>query len=511
MANRSFEMYQYRQIIQRLRLGESDRAIARAEGVGRVKVACLRELANERGWLGSTSPLPDDATLSAALSAPRRTPQNLSTVEPFREQLLAWHAQGIQTTTMHRALVRNHGYTGSVYALYRFLDREGQSTPQATVILEFAVGESAQVDFGQGPVITDRRTGEVTKTWIFVMTLAWSRHQYAEIVRNQKVETWLACHRHAFEWLNGCPQSVRIDNPKCAITRACYYEPEVQRSYGQLALGYSFRIDPCPVRDPKKKGRVESGVKFIKSGFVPLREFHSLEHANEQLRAWILEEAGNRIHGTTRERPLALFTQTEQAMLQPLPAIAPECPVWAKAKLHGNCHVQFEYCYYSAPFQLIGQELWLEIAPSAVRIYRDHELVAVHPRLFKSGTKSTVQDHLPPDAVAFLMRDPQWCLAQATAVGPACRTLVETLFSNRVLDHLRAAQGLLRLGESFGSTRLEAACARALNFGAPTYRTVKQILKDGFDQQPELIEVAGLEAPYLGGGHFSRKPSDPLH
>lgn len=88
---------------------------------------------------------------------------------------------------------------------------------------------------------------------------------------------------------------------------------------------------------------------------------------------------------------------------------------------------------------------------------------------------------------------------------------METLFSNRVLDHLRAAQGLLRLGESFGSTRLEAACARALNFGAPTYRTVKQILKDGFDQQPELIEVAGLEAPYLGGGHFSRKPSDPLH
>jgi hypothetical protein len=302
-----------------------------------------------------------------------------------------------------------------------------------------------------------------------------------------------------------------IDNPKCAITRACYYEPEVQRSYGQLALGYSFRIDPCPVRDPKKKGRVESGVKYIKSSFVPLREFHSLEHANEQLRAWILEEAGNRIHGTTRERPLALFTQTEQAMLQPLPAIAPECPAWAKAKLHGNCHVQFEHCYYSAPFQLIGQELWLEIAPSALRIYRDHELVATHPRRFKPGTKSTVQDHLPPDAVAFLMRDPQWCLTQATAIGPACRALVETLFSHRVLDHLRAAQGLLRLGESFGRNRLEAACSRALNFGAPTYRTVKQILTHGFDQQPDLIAVAELEAPYLSGGHFSRNPGDPLH
>ena len=198
-------------------------------------------------------------------------------------------------------------------------------------------------------------------------------------------------------------------------------------------------------------------------------------------------------------------------MLQPLPAIAPECPAWAKAKLHGNCHVQFEQCYYSAPFQLIREELWLEIAPSAVRIYRDHELVAVHPRLFKPGAKSTVQDHLPPDAVAFLMRDPQWCLAQATVVGPACRALVETLFSNRILDRLRAAQGLLRLRETFGPKRLEAACARALNFGAPTYRTVKQILKEGFDQQHDLIEVAELEAPYLGGGRFSREPGDPLH
>ena len=504
-------MYQYRQIIQRLRLGESDRAIARAERVGRATVASLRGVASERGWLDPAGPLPDEAALCAGLCAPRRPPQNLSTVEPFREQLLAWHAQGIRVSTMHRALVRNHAYTGSVHALYRFLEREGQSTPQATVILEFAVGESAQVDFGQGPVITDRGTGEITKTWVFVMTLAWSRHQYAEIVPDQKVETWLACHRHAFEWFNGCPLAVRIDNPKCAITRACYYEPEVQRAYGQLALGYSFRIDPCPVRDPKKKGRVESGVKFIKSSFVPLREFHSLQHANEQLRVWIVDEAGNRIHGTTREPPLRLFTQTEQAMLQPLPGIAPECPAWAKAKLHGNCHVQFEHGYYSAPFQLVGQQLWLEIAPSAVRIYRDHELVAVHPRLFKPGAKSTVQDHLPPDAVAFLMRDPQWCLAQATLVGPACRALVQTLFSNRIVDHLRAAQGLLRLGETFGPKRLEAACARALNFGAPTYRSVKQILKDGFDQQPELVELAELEPPYLSGGRFSRGPGDPLH
>lgn len=456
-------------------------------------------------------PMPDDAKIAERCKAPRKNPQNVSSIESFREEVLAWHAQGIQVTTMRQALARKHGYTGSVHALHRFLGREAPSAPAATVILDFAVGEMAQVDFGSGPVITDRKSGEVFKTWFFVMTLAWSRHQYAEVVRNQTVETWLACHRHAFEWFNGVPKKVRIDNPKCAITRACYYEPTVQRSYGDLALGYSFQIDPCPVRDPAKKGRVESGVKYVKCNFMPLREFHSVAHANEQLQGWILSEAGNRIHGTTRERPLKLFAETEQILLQALPAIAPECPVWAKAKLHGNCHVQFEYCQYSAPFRLIRQTLWLEITPHAVRIYREHEMVAIHPRLFKPGDHSTVNDHLPPDAQAYFMRDPQWCLAQARTVGPACLALVEGLFGNRVLDHLRAAQGVIRLGDSFGRSRLEAACSRALNFGSAKYRTVKQILKDGLDRQPDLIEFDALEAPYLGNGRFSRNPADLLH
>jgi hypothetical protein len=504
-------MHEVRQIIQRLRLGEKNRKVARAQRVGRNTVANIRRIAAERGWLDVTSQIPDDAAIAEHCKTAGKNPQNISTVEAFREEVLAWHAQGIQVSTMHQALARKHGFTGSAHSLYRFLGREAPAGPAATVILEFAVAEMAQVDFGSGPVITDRQSGEVFKTWIFVMTLAWSRHQYAEIVRNQTVETWISCHRHAFEWFNGVPKKIRIDNPKCAITRACYYEPTVQRSYADLALGYSFVIDPCPVADPAKKGRVEAGVKYVKFNFVPLREFHSVAQANEALHAWIMGEAGNRIHGTTRERPLKLFAQTEQALLQPLPAIAPECPVWAKAKLHPNCHVQFDLCSYSAPFRLIRQTLWLEVAPSALRIYREHELVAVHPRLFKPGTRSTVDEHMPPDAQAYFMRDPQWCLAQAKAQGASCLAVIESLFANRVLDHLRAAQGLLRLGDSFGPVRLEAACARALRFGSPSYRTVKKILKEGLDHQADWIPSPELEAPYLGAGRFSREPSDLLH
>jgi len=163
-------------------------------------------------------------------------------------------------------------------------------------------------------VIDDPELGRVA-TWVFVMTLAWSPHTYAELVVDQTVATWLACHRRAFEFFGGVPARVVIDNAKCAITRGATTDPEVQRTYGELAEGYGFRIDPCPPRDPRKKGRVEAGVKFTKRRFVPLREFRSLADANRQLLDWLLGEAGNRLHGTTHERPLTRFEQTERYLL----------------------------------------------------------------------------------------------------------------------------------------------------------------------------------------------------
>jgi len=142
----------------------------------------------------------------------------------------------------------------------RFVQKLKENKIDASTVLDFNPGESVQVDFGMGPTITDVYTEEVLKTWIFVMVLSWSRHQYAEIVTNQKVETWLGCHKRAFEFFNGVPKRIIIDNAKCAITKACYYDPDVQRSYANCALEYGFIISACPPREPKKKGRVESGV-----------------------------------------------------------------------------------------------------------------------------------------------------------------------------------------------------------------------------------------------------------
>jgi hypothetical protein len=279
------------------------------------------------------------------------------------------------------------------------------------------------------------------------------------------------------------PARLIIDNPKCAITKACARDPLVQRAYAECAEGYGFKIDPCPPADPAKKGIVESGVKYVKGNFLPTRSFRDLADLNAQARCWVMTEAGVRIHGTTRAQPLAQFA-LEKPLLRPLPAIAPDLGTWTGVSVHRDCHVQFDRCYYSVPFTLIGQALWLRATDAAVAIYQDYRQVAMHPRGRKPGQRFTVRDHLPPEAQAFFAHDRDWCVEQATKVGPACAQFIALLLADRIVERLRAAQGVLRLVERYGALRLEAACVRALAHDSIFYRTVKTILAGGFDQQP---------------------------
>ena len=507
MSNRRFEMYEYRQVIHRMKMGETDRAIARSKVMGRLKCAQIRAVAEQNGWL-SDMPLPDDQSLARLFKKVSPNITHDSYCLAYEDQIKKWVELGIQGTTIHQALVDQFGFTGSYSSVRRHLQKLEKQTPNATCMLDFAPAEAAQVDFGKGPDIVDAFSGHEIKTWIFVMTLCFSRHMYAEIVTDQKVLTWLGCHRRGFEFFNGVPHKMIIDNAKCAITRACFRDPEVQRSYGELAEGYGFLISPCPPGDPQKKGRVESGVKYVKKNFVPLRQFRSLTDANEQLKQWLLGTAGNRIHGTTRQKPLTVFAETEKLLLQPLPDVCPQPAQWVRVKLHGNCHVQFEKAYYSAPFKLVHRELWLKATDSTVKLYHDLEMVAVHPRLKKPGLKSTVDEHMPPEALAYKMQDPQWCLKQALDIGPYCHQFVRQLFNDRVLDNLRAAQGVIQLGKKYGLVRLEAACQRALFYDNPRYRTVKSILVQGLDQHPVEDDKVLLSKTYTASSRFMRSGAE---
>lgn len=500
MSRRKIEMHHYRQALIRMRQGDSDRDLAKSGLMGRRTAAALRTLASDQGWLSSANALPDDATIAGALAAPKRASTTISSLEPLRGQIAAWHAQGVSGVVILAALKREHGYTGSYSAVRRLLATLKRETPpEATVRLDFAPGEAVQVDFGAGPMLADA-AGVVRRTWAFVMTLCFSRHQYVEFVWDQTVATWLGCHRRAFEWFGGVPARVIIDNAKCAIIKACQNDPEVQRSYADCAEGYGFKIDPCPPHDPQKKGIVESGVKYVKGNFLPLKEFRNLVDLNAQAKRWVMAEAGLRRHGTTGEAPLSRF-DVERAVLSPLPAVAPDLGVWKQASVHRDCHLQFDRAFYSVPWTLVGKSLWLKASDGMVTVYDAFRPVAAHGRARRPGERRTLRDHLPPDAQAFFAQDREWCLSRAAGIGPACAELIERLLTDRIVERLRAAQNILRLAKSYPAVRLEAACVRALAHDSPFYRTVKTILAGGHDLQTSPAEVA-TGAPH--SGRFAR-------
>ena len=499
-------MHHYRQALLRMRQGDSDRDIADAKIMGRRKAAQWRALAQSHGWLDAQAPLPDDEAVAAALQPPKRASTTVSSLEEHRTKVAGWVEQGVPGTAIHQALQRQHDWRGSYSAVRRMVFAiRATLPPEVTCRLDFAPGEAAQVDFGAGPILL-HPDGKPRRTWAFVMTLAHSRHQYLEFVWDQTVASWLGCHRRAFEWFAGVPERIVIDNAKCAITKACARDPVVQRAYAECAEGYGFKIDPCPPHDPQKKGIVEAGVKYVKGNFLPLREFRDLADLNAQAKTWVMETAGQRTHGTTRQPPLALFA-LEQPLLKPLPAIAPDLGTWHRVSVHKDCHVQLERILYSAPFALVGKTLWLRATDAAVALYEDYRHVATHPRGQRPGQRLTCKAHLPPEAQAFFAKDRQWCAIQAAEVGPQCRALIERLLADNVLERLRAAQGVLGLLKPYGAKRLEAACARALAHDSPHYRTVKTILSTKADVQGAQTDSHTPPA-YAGTNRFTRAAAE---
>lgn len=513
MSRRKIEMYEYKAIIYRLRQGMTARQIAKEGFAGRHKINAIRILALQHGWLEEDSTFPDETTLAGMIEIkPHRLTQSLA--EPYRDFIKQCVQDGVYASVIHQRLIEQFNFNGAYNCIQRFVKEIKDSDLSImTVPLIFDVGEAAQVDFGKGPKLYDDRVGKEVDTWFFVMTLCWSRHQYAELITHQDVETWLRCHQNASAWFDGVVKKIIIDNAKCAITKACYYDPKVQRSYEAFAQEYGFIISACPPYDPQKKGRVEAGVKYLKKNFLPLRQFKGLQQANDELKKWVIITAGIRKHGSTFKKPLEEFNTIEKEKLNTLPAVLSEIAVWERVKLYRDCHVRYKYCSYSAPFDLYQEELWLKATPTTITIYHHHDCVAHHARLFEKGKSSTKEEHLPPKARYYLSRNVDWCLKQSELIGEHCALIIDDVIHHRSQDLLRQAQGILSLAEIYGKKSLENACQRAFTFNVYDYKTIKFILEKGLDETAIDLTIPDelTRKIYQGGARFQRPAQELLH
>lgn len=364
-------------------------------------------------------------------------------------------------------------------------------------------GEEAQIDFGYLGLWEDPLGGKRCRLWVFAMVLSHSRHLFARAVRHMDQVAWLESHVAGFEFWGGAPARLVSDNLKSAILKADLYDPRFNQGYEELARHYGILIDPARAGKPKDKPRVERMIPYIRESFWAGRSFSSLEGMNRELLQWCLKVAGGRIHGTTRQRPLEVFAAVEGAALRPLPLEPFEIATWAKAKVGRDCYFWADGTGYTAPYPYAGKEVTVRLTPRLVQAYFGYELVKTHVRVAR-GRRSTDWNDFPPEKAEFFRRTPDWCREQATLLGEEVRKAVEALLEDHLLYHLRQVRGILRLGEKYGASRLNAACARANAFGDPSYRTIKNILEKGLDRE------LALATPVSAAGAFLRGPKELL-
>lgn len=489
-------MHRLQDLVRLHRMGSDAREVARLLQMGPNTERKYREALAKEGLLsGEPADLPELEVLKTAVlkhHPPQTAPQEESSIEKWRALVQTKLDDGLGPRAIYDRLRQEHkDFSGTYYAVKRMCRRLAKSTgPKASDIaipVDTAPGEIAQVDFGEIPKLLDPTSHVLRRAWVFVMVLAHSRHMFAKVVFDQRIETWLQLHVEAFTAFGGVPKVIVPDNLKAAVVRAAFGlngVAELNRSYRELARHYEFKVDPTPAYAPKKKGKVESAVKYLKHNALIGRDEEDIDDVNRALTTWVREIAGERIHGTTGKKPIEVFDQIERAQLLPLPNKIFEPVIWKRAKVHQDAHVSFERRLYSVPWRFTGREVWIRATRTTVAIFADDTRIATHSRTSR-GMRSTIETHLPENRRDLRHRSREYWEERAAAIGDEVRTYISEVFdSDDVLSQLRAVQAIVTHLEKFPPQRAIAACVRAKFFANYSYQGIKRILAQALDLEP---------------------------
>jgi transposase len=354
---------------------------------------------------------------------------------------------------------------------------------------EHRAGEKLFVDYaGQTVDIIDGKTGEVTKAQIFVAVLGASSYTYAEATASQKVEDWIGSHVRALSWFGGVPDAIVPDNLKSGVSRACRYEPDINPTYNDLARHYQTVILPARAGKPRDKAKAEAGVLLVERWILArLRKhtFFSLAELNREIKRLLSDlnqKSFKKLPGSRQSR----FEELDKPALKSLPKSPYELAYWKKATVNIDYHVEVEGHYYSVPYALIKKKLDIRYTKSSVECFYRSRRIASHPRAEKRGYHTTIKEHMPLKHQRYLEWNPDRFKRWAAKIGPQCVVLTEMLLVKRTHPQqaYRSLMGILRLGKSYGNSRLEAACNRALHINAFSYHSIESILSCGLDQRP---------------------------
>ena len=511
------DMHRLQELVRLHRMGTLPRAVARMLKMSPNTERRYRHALEAAQLLaGAADELPELEVLKRAVEAHaafRPAIQHKSSVDKWAAKIEAMVDEGTKPKAIYdRLKVEDKEFRGSLSAIKRLCARQknakGITANDVAIPVVTRAGHTAQVDFGSIGRLWDPIEQRERKAYVFVMVLAHSRHQFSKIVFDQKITTWLQLHVEAFTKFGGVPEVIVPDNLKAAVVRAAFGNDGttvLNRSYRELARHYGFMVDPTPVRSPEKKGIVEAGVKYVKRNFFQAwKDERDAGVLQELLDRWVVEIAGQRIHGTTQRRPLVVFEQEERAVLQALPTTPWKAVWWREPKLHRDCHALVEKGLYSAPWRLVGKHLLARVTEHSVELYFDDARVATHPRV-PPGKRSTLDHHLPEGRRDYRHRTREHWMERAAELGDEVAHYITEVFdSDDVLYQLRTVQAIVTHLEGFPVERARAACARASYYGNYRYGGIKQILKKALDREP----LPNVVLPARGGPEKPRFARD---
>jgi transposase len=499
-------------------LGLSQRQIALSCSVGQATVSEYLRAAETAALKWSDVADWDDDRLCQAIAPPRKTP---SPRKPLPEPDYAALRHELQTNKYVTLQLlweeyRNQHPDGYRYSRFCELYRSWLQRQEVVLRQEHRAGERLFVDYAGATVpIHNPESGQVWEAAIFVAVLGASNYTYAEASLTQGLADWIGAHMRAFEFLGGVPEIVTPDNLKSGVTKACRYEPGVNRTYEEMAAHYGVAVVPARPVKPRDKAKVEAGVQVVERWILAAlrkRKFFTLAELNQAI-AELLTRLNERPFRKRDGCRRSLFELLDQPVLHPLPAERYQYGDWETHRVNIDYHVALDHHWYSVPYQLVQQEVEVRATAATVEIFHRGVRVASHARSHVSHRATTVTEHRPKAHQRYLEWTPSRLVDWAHKIGPATAHLFEKIMASKPHPEqgYRSCLGVLRLGKQYSPARLEAACGRAIEFNACSYPSVKSILKcnlDGRPAEPAAPPQPPLNHPNIRGSEYF-DPGEP--
>lgn len=507
MANGRLPMRKIRDVLRLAAQKISHRKIALSLQIGRTTI---RDYILRARLAGLSWPLPgdlgDEQLEKLLFPAQDKTPEQ---VLPDWKAIRTELARPGVTLALLWEEYREREENGYSYSQFCNLYRIWRGGLARSMRQSHVAGEKLFVDYsGQLVRIVDPASGEIREAELFVATLGASNYTFAEATWSQKMADWTGSHAHAFEYFGGVPALLVPDNLKSAVIRACFHEPEVNRSYADLARHYDTAILPARPYKPKDKAKAEAAVQIAQRWILASlrnRTFSSLAEVNAAIRV-LLDKLNNKVTRHLGASRKELFEELDKPALKPLPVSPYVYARWKQCSIGPDYHIRIDGHFYSVPHRHVRGRLWVRMTARTVEAFYKGKRIACHMRSDEGRGKTTLKEHMPPAHRYHADWTPEKLLAKAEKIGPDTAILIDVILRDKPHPEqgLRAGAGIIKLARGFGEDRLEAACTRAIAIGARTYSSVRSILENSLDRQktPEPADDPAITHDNIRGRHY---------